>query len=62
MESDLQKQEKEITDEISGLNKKVSFLSVVMELSKVSQSKYLEKQFNEAQGQLRDIVRSGPVQ
>jgi hypothetical protein len=31
MESDLQKQEKEITDEISGLNKKVSFLSVVME-------------------------------
>ncbi|TFK42021.1 Prefoldin [Crucibulum laeve] len=40
MEADLKTQEKELSDDITNLNKK---------------SKYLEKQFNEAQSQLRDI-------
>ncbi|KAK7063881.1 Prefoldin [Favolaschia claudopus] len=43
MEKDLKDQEKELSDDITSLNKK---------------SKYLEKQFNDAQAQLRDIVRS----
>lgn len=42
MEKDLQGQEKEANDDIANLVKK---------------SKYLEKQFIEAQAQLRDIVR-----
>jgi prefoldin subunit 1 len=41
MEQELKSQEKELTDDINGLNKK---------------SKFLEKQFNDAQAQLRDIV------
>ncbi|KDQ63069.1 hypothetical protein JAAARDRAFT_29065 [Jaapia argillacea MUCL 33604] len=45
MERTLKNQEKELTDDINGLNKK---------------SKYLEKQFNDAQGQLRDIFQSAP--
>ncbi|KIY65967.1 Prefoldin [Cylindrobasidium torrendii FP15055 ss-10] len=45
MEGDLAKQEKELADDISNLNKK---------------SKYLEKQFNEAQSQLRDIFHHAP--
>ncbi|TFK56478.1 Prefoldin [Heliocybe sulcata] len=45
MEKDLKSQEKELTDDINGLNKK---------------SKYLEKQFNDAQSQLRDIFNSAP--
>ncbi|KAG6817581.1 hypothetical protein H0H87_006958 [Tephrocybe sp. NHM501043] len=40
MEAELKSQEKELSDDISGLAKK---------------SKYLEKQFNDAQAQLRDI-------
>ncbi|EGO05280.1 hypothetical protein SERLA73DRAFT_174357 [Serpula lacrymans var. lacrymans S7.3] len=40
MEKELKGQEKEFTDDINSLNKK---------------SKYLEKQFNDAQAQLRDI-------
>ncbi|GAW06600.1 prefoldin subunit [Lentinula edodes] len=40
MEKQLKTQEKELSDDIASLNKK---------------SKYLEKQFNEAQAQLRDI-------
>ncbi|KAG7099866.1 hypothetical protein E1B28_001670 [Marasmius oreades] len=47
MEQDLKNQEKEITEDISNLNKK---------------SKYLEKQFNEAQAQLRDIFHHAPKQ
>ncbi|KAI6012559.1 Prefoldin [Pisolithus orientalis] len=42
MEQELEAQEKELTDEVNSLNKK---------------SKYLEKQFNDAQARLRDIVR-----
>ncbi|KAG5653893.1 hypothetical protein H0H81_009485 [Sphagnurus paluster] len=41
MEDELKSQEKELADDITSLNKK---------------SKYLEKQFNDAQAQLRDIV------
>ncbi|KAI5998040.1 Prefoldin, partial [Pisolithus albus] len=40
MEQELRAQEKELTDEINSLNKK---------------SKYLEKQFNDAQARLKDI-------
>ncbi|PPQ99528.1 hypothetical protein CVT24_005318 [Panaeolus cyanescens] len=47
MEEDLKKQEKELTDDINSLNKK---------------SKYLEKQFNDAQNQLRDIFHHAPKQ
>ena len=42
MESELKAQEKELGDDLNNLAKK---------------SKYLEKQFNDASGQLRDIVR-----
>ncbi|KAF7794354.1 hypothetical protein EIP86_005488 [Pleurotus ostreatoroseus] len=45
MEKDLKAEEKELTDDLNSLNKK---------------SKYLEKQFNDAQGQLRDIFNSAP--
>ncbi|KAJ3536982.1 hypothetical protein NM688_g6758 [Phlebia brevispora] len=45
MEKDLKSEEKDITDDINSLTKK---------------SKYLEKQFNDAQGQLRDIFNSAP--
>ncbi|KAG5643546.1 hypothetical protein DXG03_000687 [Asterophora parasitica] len=41
MEDELKGQEKELADDINSLNKK---------------SKYLEKQFNDAQSQLRDIA------
>ncbi|KAH9176909.1 hypothetical protein EDB89DRAFT_1598124 [Lactarius sanguifluus] len=40
MEKDLKNQERALTDDINSLNKKV---------------KFLEKQFNDAQSQLRDI-------
>ncbi|KAI0249551.1 Prefoldin [Lactifluus subvellereus] len=43
MEKDLRNQEKALTDDINSLNKKAS---------------YLEKQFNDAQSQLRDIFNS----
>ena len=42
MEKDLEKQEKDLTEDIANLTKK---------------SKYLEKQYVEANAQLRDIVR-----
>ncbi|KAG7452134.1 Prefoldin [Guyanagaster necrorhizus] len=47
MENDLKAQEKELNDDINSLNKK---------------SKYLEKQFNDAQAQLRDIFHHSPNQ
>ncbi|KAJ7204437.1 Prefoldin [Mycena pura] len=47
MEKDLKAQEKDLTDDITNLTKK---------------SKYLEKQFNDAQGQLRDIFHHAPKQ
>lgn len=43
MEKEMKAEEKEITDQLTNLSKK---------------TKYLEKQLNEAQGQLRDIVSS----
>ncbi|KAG1754709.1 Prefoldin [Suillus paluster] len=47
MEQELKTQEKELTDDINSLNKK---------------AKYLEKQFNDAQSQLRDIFHHSPKQ
>ncbi|KAJ7024392.1 Prefoldin [Mycena alexandri] len=47
MEKELKGQEKELADDISNLTKK---------------SKYLEKQFNDAQAQLRDIFHHAPKQ
>ncbi|KAJ3856756.1 Prefoldin [Lentinula lateritia] len=47
METQLKTQEKELSSDIASLNKK---------------SKYLEKQFNEAQAQLRDIFHHAPKQ
>ncbi|KAE9409270.1 Prefoldin [Gymnopus androsaceus JB14] len=47
MEKELKTQEKELSDDISSLNKK---------------TKYLEKQFNESQAQLRDIFHHAPKQ
>lgn len=47
MEQELKAQEKELTDEVNSLNKK---------------SKYLEKQFNDAQARLRDIFHHAPGQ
>ncbi|KAF5368375.1 hypothetical protein D9758_002460 [Tetrapyrgos nigripes] len=45
MEQELKSQEKELSDDINNLNKK---------------TKYLEKQYNEAQAQLRDIFHHAP--
>ncbi|KAH9996534.1 Prefoldin [Russula vinacea] len=50
MEKDLRNQEKALTDDINSLAKSGS------------QVKYLEKQFNDAQSQLRDIFNSAPKQ
>ncbi|KAA1471419.1 Prefoldin [Dentipellis sp. KUC8613] len=47
MEADLKAQERGLTDDIASLSKK---------------TKYLEKQFNDAQSQLRDIFNSVPRQ
>ncbi|KAI9512612.1 Prefoldin [Russula earlei] len=47
MEKDLKGQERALTEEINSLGKKV---------------KYLEKQFSDAQSQLRDIFNSAPQQ
>jgi len=47
MEKELKNQEKELSDDINGLNKK---------------TKYLEKQFNDAQAQIRDIFHHAPKQ
>ncbi|KAH9837327.1 Prefoldin [Rhodofomes roseus] len=47
MEKELKGEEKELTDDINNLQKK---------------GKYLEKQFNDAQAQLRDIFHNAPSQ
>ena len=60
MEKDLRSQEKALTEEINTLGKKVTCLlaaSEFIESDGAFQVKYLEKQFNDAQSQLRDIVR-----
>jgi prefoldin subunit 1 len=60
MERDLKNQEKALTEDINNLNKKVAFLvpSTIefTEPENPFQVTYLEKQFNDAQSQLRDIV------
>ncbi|GBE77517.1 Prefoldin [Sparassis latifolia] len=47
MEKELKTEEKELADDLNNLAKK---------------AKYLEKQFNDAQGQLRDIFQNAPKQ
>lgn len=59
MERDLRNQEKALTDDINSLNKKVTFSCPTLEFAELDspfQVNYLEKQFNDAQSQLRDIV------
>ena len=59
MEEELKGQEKELSDDIANLNKKVGFmyhLSWDLVYASAFKSKYLEKQYNDAQSQLRDIV------
>ena len=59
MEEELKGQEKELSDDITSLNKKVGFiyhLSWKLVYTFAFKSKYLEKQYNDAQSQLRDIV------
>ena len=62
MEKDLKSEEKELTEDIKNLEKKVSVISdydpCLWKWMLDWQSKYLEKQFNDAQAQLRDIVCS----
>lgn len=63
MEQDLKGQEKDLSDDINNLNKKVCLITLKhskLILTYTPQSKYLEKQFNDAQSQLRDIVRMPP--
>lgn len=60
MEKELKTQEKELADDISNLTKKVrTIFSAEPRIidACIHQSKYLEKQFNDAQSQMRDIVR-----
>ena len=58
MKQELKNQEKELTDDINNLNKKVGAVVLGVFISfDLRQSKYLEKQLNDAQNQLRDIVR-----
>ena len=60
MEEELKAQEKELAEDIASLNKKARAilitLMLIQGLELVRQAKYLEKQYNDAQGQLRDIV------
>ncbi len=58
MENDLRAEEKELTEDIKNLEKKVCSVRScdVRRSDNAPQSKYLEKQFNDAQAQLRDIV------
>ena len=64
MERDLRNQEKALTDDINSLNKKVTFPCATLEFTELDspfQVNYLEKQFNDAQSQLRDIVSAVPI-
>lgn len=59
LQKELNKEEKDLGDDINALNKKVwsEFMTISTDdLITFSQSKYLEKEFNNAQAQLRDIV------
>jgi len=60
MEQELKSQEKELTEEINSLGKKVGpamcLLVPSLLMPRTPKSKFLEKQFNDAQAQLRDIV------
>lgn len=58
MDKELKDQEKELSDEIMTLQKKVfeCFSVESGHMLKTSQNKFYEKQFNDAQTQLRDIV------
>lgn len=58
MEKELKTQEKELSDDINGLNKKVRHSQLIPQraFTPLIQTKYLEKQFNDAQAQIRDIV------
>lgn len=60
MEQDLKNEEKELNEDLSGLNKKAwcFLLKPPYQAHNTLQFKYLEKQFNDAQSQLRDIVSS----
>jgi hypothetical protein len=60
MEKDLKSQERALMDDINSLGKKVTCPVLTAEFIEpyaCPQIKYLEKQFNDAQSQLRDIVR-----
>jgi hypothetical protein len=61
LDKSLKKQEKELSDDLDVLNKKVScprpLTNRKPDKGMSLQGKYLEKEFNDAQGQLRDIVR-----
>lgn len=62
MKKDLKSQERALTDDINSLGKKVTspvtyWLRSLLNQTLAPQVKYLEKQFNDAQSQLRDIVR-----
>jgi len=60
MEKDLKSQERALADDINSLGKKVTSPVLTAELIEPDtrpQVKFLEKQFNDAQSQLRDIVR-----
>ena len=60
LEKDLKTEERGLSDELNGLNKKAwdFLLKPPRKAHNTFQSKYLEKQFNDAQSQLRDIVSS----
>lgn len=60
MDKDLQTEEKSLTDDIANLTKKVHIFftktDACVDSDPLCKAKYLEKQFNDAQAQLRDIV------
>jgi prefoldin subunit 1 len=57
MEKELKDQEKGLSDDIHNLNKKVSRTGMhFLHDNPAHQTKYLEKQFSDAQSQIRDIV------
>lgn len=61
MEKEIKAEERGLTEEINALNKKVSVHWTSTDEHRrpsTLQIKYLDKQFNDAQGQLKDIVSS----